>query len=197
MNNQITFKQYRTIDLLLFSVILAVCEFVAARAAAVWFTDQLYSLSVTALVASVVMMRWGGFAAISAVLGGAVYVLASRGEAAQLLVYAGGNLLSLAALPLLNRCGREKTAGSASRSLFFALGVLLLMQTGRALISLLLGGNAVGAFNFYLTDAITALFTAVVILLIRRLDGVFEEQRAYLIRKQEEFQEEKRQQQIY
>ena len=72
MNRQITIQQYRAIDLSLFALMLAVSEAVIVTAATKWFPDQLYTVSVTASLVSIVMMRWNGFAAFHAILGGAV-----------------------------------------------------------------------------------------------------------------------------
>ena len=62
MGPHLTFKQYRGIDLAIFAAILALTEFLIVRAAKSWFPDQLYTVSVTAAVTAIVLMRWGPFA---------------------------------------------------------------------------------------------------------------------------------------
>ena len=81
--NNISFKQYRAIDLCIWVVILLIFEFVTATAAARWFPEELYTLSQTTAVLCIVMMRWGGYAVLHAVAGGAAFCLASGGSAEQ------------------------------------------------------------------------------------------------------------------
>ena len=76
MNRSFSFKQYRGIDLTLFALILCVTEMLIVNAARFWFADQLYTVSAVAAVTAIVLMRWGPWAAIHAVLGGLVFCLA-------------------------------------------------------------------------------------------------------------------------
>lgn len=182
MNRQFSFKQYRAIDLALFALILCFTETLIDRAAAFWFPDQLYTVSVVGAVTAIVMMRWGPWAAIHAALGGAVFVLASRGSAAQLLIYCAGNLLGLLSLLPLKVLGAERIRTDGFLSVCFGLLTLLLMQLGRALMALLLGTRFAGCLGFFTTDALSLLFTGVIIWIARRLDGIFENQKHYLLR---------------
>ena len=91
-----------------------------------------------------------------------------------------------------NRRYEERPAGSSAPALIltaiaiFGLAVLLLIQTGRALISLLFGASLPVAAGCYTTESVTDLFTLVLLWIVRRLDGVLEDQRHYLRRIQEE-----------
>lgn len=182
MNRQFSFQQYRAIDLSLFALILAVSETLIVRAARFWFPDQLYTVSAVAAVTTIVLMRWGPWAAIHAVLGGLVFGLVSHGSARQVLMYALGNLLSLAALLPLRLIGAERLRKDGFLSVCFGLLVLLLMQLGRALIALLTGVEIAACLAFFTTDALSLLFTGVIVWIARRLDGIFENQKHYLLR---------------
>ena len=59
---------------------------------------------------------------------------------------------------------------------------LLLQQTGRVLISLCLGAGLPEALCFYTTDVLSMLFTLVILWIVKRLDGVLENQTCYLAR---------------
>lgn len=191
MQRQRTVGEYRTIDLIMFAVMAAVGEWLVINAARFWFRDQLYMLSIVPLITAIVMMRWGPWAAIHALLGGAVYCFASGAAPAQYVVYCGGNLLGLAALAVLRFAGKERIRGDALLTMGFGALTVLLMQLGRALLSLLFGGTAGGMIVFFTTDVITLLFTIVVMWIVRRLDGVFEDQINYLLRVSREQEEEK------
>lgn len=191
MKRQLTLAEYRGVDLFLFAVILAVCEYVITLAATRWFPEQLYTVSLTAALCAIVMMRWGAWAGLHGALGGLVFWAASGGSARQLAIYAAGNLASLLLLPVLGGNRKEKIRSDALLTALFALGVLLCMQLGRALVALLLGTEAGACVGFFTTDALSGVFSVVIVSLARRLDGLFEDQIRYLRRCQEQTEKEK------
>ena len=185
-----TVGQYRTIDLALFALMVFAGETLVVNAAGRWFADQLYVFSVVPVITAIVMMRWGPWAAIHAALGGLALSWASGASPTQYAVYCLGNLLGLGALGILRALGKERVRTDAFLTVVFGMACCLLMQLGHALLSLLFGGTADGMIVFFTTDVITLLFTAVVIWIVRRLDGVFEDQINYLLRISKEQEEE-------
>lgn len=185
--NNISFKQYRAIDLCIWAVILLVFEYVTAMAAARWFPEELYTLSQTTVVLCIVMMRWGGgFAVIHAVAGGAAYCLASGGSVKQFVVYCVGNCFALAALALFRASGKEKVRSKAYLTIMFTAAAFCGMQVGRWLVSLVFGASFDSLVMFFATDSLTLLYSVVVVLVSRRVDGLFEDQKNYLIRTESE-----------
>ncbi len=182
MKRQYSFRQYRAIDLGMFALILCAAETLIVKASTFWFAEQLWTVSAVGALTAIVLMRWGAWAAIHAALGGAVFVLASGGSAEQLLVYCAGNLLSLLALLPLRALGGERIRQDGFLSVCFGLVTLLLMQLGRALTALLLGKPFSACLGFFTTDALSLLFTGVILWIARRLDGIFENQKHYLLR---------------
>lgn len=182
MQRHFSFQQYRTIDLAMFAAILCVSELLIVRAAIFWFPDQLYTVSAVGAVTAIVLMRWGPWAAIHAVLGGAVFCLASRGSAKQYLVYCVGNLFALLSLLPLKYLGSERIRLDGFLSVAFGVVTLLFMQLGRALVALLLGTDFQTSLGFFTTDALSLLFTGLIVWIARRLDGIFENQKHYLLR---------------
>ena len=59
---------------------------------------------------------------------------------------------------------------------------LLLMQAGRAAISMILGTAPAAAAGFITTDVITYIFTVTIVWIASRLDGILEDQKHYLQR---------------
>ena len=182
MNRRLTFAQYRAIDLTLFALMLCVSEAVVVTAATFWFPDQLYTVSVTGAVTAIVLMRWGPFGLLHALRGGFVYCAAAHGSPAQYAVYCVGNLLSLLMLAPLRLLGSERIRKDAFLSVGFGLLTLLSMQLGRALIALAAGASFAGCLGFFTTDTLSLLFTGVIVWIARRLDGIFEDQKHYLLR---------------
>ena len=182
MKRQLSFQEYRAIDLAMLAALLCITETLIVKAATWWFADQLYTVSVVGALTAIVLVRWGPWAAIHAVLGGAVFCLASHGNARQFLVYCLGNLFSLLALVPLKFLGGERIRLDSILSVCFGVGTLLLMQLGRALTALVLGTDFQTCLGFFTTDALSLLFTGLIIWIARRLDGIFENQRHYLLR---------------
>jgi len=182
MKRQLSFQEYRTIDLTLFAVILFIAEWMIVKAATWWFPDQLYTVSAVGAVTAIVLMRWGPWAAIHAALGGLVFCLASHGSGRQYIVYCAGNLLSMLALIPLKLLGGERIRLDGVLSVGFGLLTLLLMQLGRALVALILGTDFQTCLGFFTTDALSLLFTGLILWIARRLDGIFENQKHYLLR---------------
>ncbi len=182
MKRQFSFQQYRAIDLAMFAALLCITETMIVKAATWWFPDQLYTVSVVGAVTAIVLMRWGPWAAIHAALGGVVFCLASHGSAKQLLIYCAGNLFSLLMLLPLKYLGGERIRLDGALSVLFGVCTLLLMQLGRALVAFVLGTEFQTCLGFFTTDALSLLFTGLILWVARRLDGIFENQRHYLLR---------------
>ena len=191
MRRQLTWRQYRAIDLALLAAALAIFEFIIVRAANWWFPGQPFTVSLAAPVASIVYMRWGWWGAIHAAEAGLVFCFFSGATGAQYAVYCLGNLLSALAVLLLERVGKERVR-TGHLSLVFPLLVQVLMQAGRALIALLLGAGPAAVVGFFTTDSLSLLFTFVIIWIARKLDGVYEDQKHYLLRVHAEGEQRRR-----
>ena len=185
-------QRYRQIDLTIFPFMVVLFESIVVLAARKWFPGQAFTVSVVPAVTAIVMIRWGSWAAIHALLGGAALCFMSGGGWKQYLIYCLGNLFSLAALPLVKAMGgEEKVRDDVLKTLLYGLCVMLLMWAGRFLMALALGVSAAGAVGFFTTDVVTLLFTLVILWIVRRLDGVFEDQYHYLIRLRAEQEKER------
>lgn len=189
--NNITFKQYRNLDLSIFAVLLIISEAITTVATNTWFDAQPVAISTTTLFISIVMMRWGGWAAIHASLGGAVFCIASGATAPQFAIYVIGNALSLLALFWFKAVGKEKIRQKAFTTVMFTASVYLLMQLGRWLVSLCFGGGLWNIVGYISSDIISLLFATVIMILLRKTDGMIEDQKAYLFRQMREREEEK------
>ncbi len=192
MKKQISFRQYRAMDIFMFTALLCVCETLITLGATRWFTGEPYTLSVTPAVTAIVMVRWGGFAAIPAVLGAFVFCLVSGATLSQFAIYCIGSLAALVLVPAIRRMGWKKLHENALLLLFYGLLTALLMQTGRAVLALLMGNSPAICAGFIMTDTLTEVFTMLIVWIVRRLDGVLEEQRHYLKRIADEMEKERK-----
>lgn len=186
---QITFKEYRMLDLIIFTVFTIVFEAIATYASGTWFWAQAINISVTLLLVCIVMMRWSGWAAIQAVAGGLVYCFAAGATTEQYIVYSIGNLLGLIALLLIRFVGKEKIRTSKMQLVLLATITYIGMAIGKTVVGLFFGGTISDFILYVTTDIISLLFAAVVLVLLRKTDGMIEDQKAYLFRVEREEKE--------
>ena len=191
MKNQISFGQYRAIDLSIMTVVLAVCQFLTHMATSFWFPEQLYVVSPVAGLTALVMMRWSGWAAIPAAVGGLIFALLSGGKGEHLLIYGGGNLAAMLALVMFRMFGKERIRKESFLAVVYAIAVQLLMQLGRAGLAFALGHEPAACLGFITTDALSILFSVFIVWTVRRIEGLFEDQKHYLLRIQKEQQVER------
>ncbi len=194
MNRQISFSEYRAIDLTIMAVLLGISQAVITIVSTTIYADQLYVVSTVGAVVAIVMMRWGAWAGIHAVLGGVVYTVVGHGSWEQLIIYSVGNLAALGALLLFKLLGKETIRKDALLTIVFALCTQLLMQLGRAGISVLFGHGIGASLGFITTDTLSILFSICIVWVARRIEGLFEDQKKYLLRIQAEQQAEGREQ---
>jgi len=176
-----TFSQYRLIDLLLFGVMTVVFEMIVSKASRV-FASQPYSISIVSAVTCIVFMRWGLYGCFHAVLGGFVTCYATGGTFDQYIIYILGNTFSVLTVLYLNKIGSDRVRNSLWLSVFTAGLVALLMQTGRGIVAVIMGNSLDIAVGFILGDALSGVFAMVIVGIARKLDGVFEDQKHYLLR---------------
>ena len=191
MKHQITFRQYRAMDLFIFTILLCVCETLITLGATRWFPQEPWTLSLTPAITAIVMVRWGGFAAIPACLGAFVFCFASGATLSQYAIYCVGNLAALALTQFLYRLGWKRLHEQVLLAILFGLLTALLMQLGRALMALLLGTPLALCGGFFTTDVLSTLFAALIVWMARNLNGMLEEQKHYLRRIAEEMENEK------
>ena len=184
--NNLSIKQYKVIDLAMLAVILAVFEAITSLAASKWFPRQLFSLSPTITVVCIVMMRWGGWAAIHAVVGGLAFCIAAGATPAEFVIYCAGNCAALLALLFFKYFGKERVRKSWLITAGYAFTAFCGAMVGRWAISLAFGGGFSAIIDYFIVDSLTLVFTVVVVLISRKPDGLFEDQKAYLVRTEDE-----------
>ena len=187
---QITFKEYRMVDLMLMAVLVIVFEAIATYASGKWFWGQAMNISVSLVLICIVMMRWSGFALIHAMLGGFVYCFAAGATTEQYFIYCIGNLFSIVALLYIKVYGKEKIRTSPLKLGIYATIAYLGMAVGRCLVALFFGGSINAILVYVTTDIISLLFAVILLILLRKSDGLLEDQKAYLLRVEQECKSE-------
>ncbi len=172
------------------SILLIISEAITTVATNTWFAAQPVAISTTLTFICIFMMRWSAYAAIPAVLGGVVFCIASGASAQQMLIYAVGNLLTLLALLWFKRWKKDDIRLGNFKLIFFTVSVYLLMQLGRWLVSLIFSGNIWNLVGYIASDIISLLFAVVIMFILQKVDGMIEDQKAYLFRLERQRKEE-------
>ena len=188
----ISVKQYRATDLFVFALILAVSELLSFQAGR-WFPAvATYTFSLLVPIVLTVMMRWGWqgvvYAAACGLFGCLLHVSTATGL--QYATYIIGNTFIALMLIPLKFIGKGRIRSRWWASALFAIGGWLCVYLGRATawaigyaISPVKGMYAWSGFVQYAVgDLLSLVMGVVVILVLRRLDGMFEDQKSYLLR---------------
>jgi hypothetical protein len=190
MDNRITFKQYRNVDLFIFSLITAIGEGIATFATSRWFVGQPMAISITLAMILIAMHRWSGFAAVIAVVGGATFCLASSASPEQFLIYCGGNVFALVSLVFFKLLTKSRVRESFLLILAYSSAAYLAMALGRWILSLPFDAGFTELVGFLVSDVLSLLFAVLILWSCRSVDGLIEDQKAYLFRLERERQKE-------
>lgn len=187
---QITFKQYKAIDIAILSVLHFVFEILGIYASKTWFSAQAVVISLTPLVVVVMMMRWSEFAFVPAILGGIAYCIGGDGSAEQYAIYSLGNLLALLSILIVRKLGKDKIRSKNLNVAAFAVATYLFIVIGRWLVSLVFEPVFVTFLTFLTTDIMSLVVAVVGLICLRSADGMIEDQKSYLLRLDREKREE-------
>lgn len=189
----ISLRQYRFTDLFLFAVILIVFELILHFAFIAFNGDFTFSPMVPIVL--IVMMRWGWQSVFFALGDGLLYCLLNLNNAAfqpfYFAVYIIGNAFIMLLLLATKFVGKEKIRGKWYFSALFLLAGWVLTGLGRTAVAACFG-KGLDWLLAMAWDFISLAVGLVIILIMRRLDGMFEDQKHYLIRLDDEREERRR-----
>ena len=192
----ISFRQYCLTDLFLFAVILIAFELILHFAYRAFGQATLFFFSPMPAIVLLVMMRWGWPSVFYAVFDGLLYCLLNLKtegfENSFFAIYIIGNAAIMVLLLMTRFMGRKRIAGKWYFSLLFTVAGWLAVVLGRAIVAACFGKNFLGAVLNQLMEPMTLAISVLIILVMRRLDGMFEWQRGFLKRLDEERKEKMR-----
>lgn len=182
-----SFRKYKIIDLAIFTGLYLLLEFLISLAANKWFPEQPYIISIMLPFLLIVMMRWGPYAGILAAISAPFYVLIYHGNNMQYLVFLLGNIGFMGLLGFLLPIGKKKVRDSIFLTFAYIVIGFLLLEVFRGLGAMIF--EQVGiliVWQFIWTDMLSLVFSIIVVFIARLADGMFEDQKAYMFRKQRE-----------
>ncbi len=185
----ISIRQYHFTDLFFFAVILAAIELILHFAFIAYKGDFYFSPLV--LMVLLVMMRWGWESVFYAVGDGVLYCLLCGYSWQYYIICAVGNAFIMLLLLATKFFGKKKIAGKWYFTVLFAVLGWIAVTLGRSLVALCFGYGFVEFLlaQLQLPGILSLVVSAVMLVILRRLDGMFEDQKQYLIRKDKEKKE--------
>ena len=178
----ISYRQYCVADLCIFAGIMLIAE-LTVHFAAVWFPSvALFTFSFMLPIVMIIMVRWGWQSVFFALGSAIIYCALNKGGLTSYLVYGIGNCLVLLMLLPLKFIGTDKIVSKWWSSLLLVVGGWLCVYLGRAIVwTICYAVNPVagvaaytGFIDFASSDLLSLAMAVVLILVLRRFDGMFE-----------------------
>lgn len=189
---QITFKQYRSIDIVILCFLTAVFESIVCMATNKWFVLQAMAVSITLTMTCIAAFRWNELAIFPCLVGSLSYGIVSKATLQQIIVYCTGSLFCLIPILLLNRLNKEKIKKDFIKRTAFVATVYIFTALGRWILSLIFEQNIGALIVFITSDILSLLFAIIVLTIVKNVDGLLEDQKSYLLRLEREKQEEEK-----
>ena len=191
----ISFRQYKYTDLFFFALVLGISELLIFCSFRFWFSDanDKYYINFMLPIALTVIMRWGWVGGVYAVADGVVLCAIQGGSWQSYISYIIGTACIASVLLLTKFVGKEKIRGKWYLTLAYILAGWVSVNLGIACAGAAFGDNFLRLlglnFGLGVYGALSLAAAVAVIMLLRRLEGMFEDQKHYLIRKDKERKE--------
>ena len=195
----ISFGRYRATDLLLFAIILAAFEVVVFFAYTTWFSSDSsrYIFSIAVPVSLIVMVRWNWYGMFYAVGSGLLYCtllvatgnMPDGGTLENYVVYTVGNAFVVLAYLMVRFMGYKRIADKWYFTLIYAIVGWLAVYLGRVIVYACFGYGFVDGLLFFGGDLLSLGMGIIILLVMRRLEGMMENQHDYLTRLDKERRE--------
>lgn len=194
----ISLKQYRATDLFLFAVILVIFDLLV-HFATKWLADAaaMYMFALTIPIVLLIMMRWG-WSAIFFAVGDAILLTVLNNPTVwqSYITYSVGNAAILLLLIPMHFINKQKIAGKwYLTALFVVLGWIisnLVCSVAQCIFGVGFVRAILANISFGINGLLSLAIGMVLLLILRKLDGMFEDQICYLKRLDRERQEKMR-----
>lgn len=183
----ISIRQYRLTDSLIFAAILVAFELILHFALIGY--NGAFTFSPLVPIVLLVIMRWGWQGVFYAVGDGILFCLLKGAGWQGYVSFGVGNAFIMVLLLAAKFFGKEKIAGKWYFSALFVLAGWLSVAFGRTVVAACCGVNFVEILTEQFLEPASLLSLAmalIIILVMRRFDGMFEDQKHYLKRLDDE-----------
>lgn len=183
----ISLKRYRATDLFLFAIILIIFDLLSHFVTILMPAGVLYMFTLTVPIVLLILVRWGWWGVFFAIGDGILLsVLKSPSVWQSYVAYTAGNSAMLLLLIPLHYIGKEKIAGKWHLTALFVVLGWLLMNLTTSLVQFICGesflSSLLGNMGWGLNGFLSLALGIVLMLILRKLDGMLEDQIHYLKR---------------
>lgn len=193
----ISVKQYRATDLFIFAVILVIFDLLMHFAPMLFSGQIVFSFCLTVPITLLIMIRWGWCSVFFAIGDALLLTIINNPSVWQsYLCYGVGNASLMLLLVVVKFAGKKKIASKwYFTTLFFVCGWVvqnLTISVMNAICGFSFVSYLASNFGFGITGALSMAMGLVITLVLRRLDGMYEDQMEYLKRLKGERDEKQR-----
>lgn len=183
INGVVSYNQYKLVDILLFMVIMTALEALNVYAIRKLFPDMLFAVSLMFTVSLIVLVRWNWLAAIFPVLHGVIYSAFMGAQIETYVIYAVGNAFILLSWFIFKIIPKEKLFSKWYFVIIYPLIAFVLVIFGRSAVAACFGSEFFPYLgNTFFTESLNIVFAIIALLILRRLEGLLEDQKTYLKR---------------
>lgn len=193
----ISIGQYRTTDLTIFAVILIIFDLLAHYAAVLFSGGVIFSFCLTVPITLLIMIRWGWCSVFFAV-GDALLLTVINNPAVwqSYLCYGVGNASLMLLLLAVKFIGKKRIVSTWYFSALFVTCGWGLQNLTLTVMNTICGysfaSSASSNFGFGITGVLSLAMGVVITAVLRKLDGMYEDQIEYLKRLKGEREEKQR-----
>jgi len=165
--------QFRVIDLVVFSVLSLITTFMGEYIH-LRMPGAGYYLSFAMLIAIIAMVRWGMIGAVTSVVGSFVMVvLGANSIGVDIIMYPIASVFLFGAGYLYNKIDRDVWVNDSIKLFWLVLLAFVALTIGKSFGLLILGESFLpGGAMFFLSQLFNIVITYVVLLIVRRKDGL-------------------------
>ena len=188
----ISLRQYKYTDLFFFALVLGISELLVFCAFKLWFqnTADKFYINFMLAIALTVIMRWGWVGVFYAVADGVIQCAMAGATWQSYLTYILGTACILTVLLLTKFVGKERIRGKWYLTLAYIAVGWISVNLGLTCVGAIFGESFVSAlasnFGLGVYGGLPLAGAIAVIMILRRLEGMFEDQKHYLIRQDKE-----------
>lgn len=187
MRKKITLSEYRAGDITIFTLLMIVSEFFSNKGVA-WFSE-IYLISLFLPITLIVMRRWKLWAIVPMTASAITVCAVNKAAFNVYIIHIVGNLFILIAALWLKIAKKNMKEGHYL--ILYSLSAYVLMCFGKAFIGFLFKENFINLFLGFLgVNSLNVVIAIIVLFIVRKLDGVFEDQIEYLNRVQDEMKDD-------
>lgn len=172
-------KQFKTVDLVVFSVLALISEFVSIQLLNV-FDGAGMVFSFAILITLIAIYRWGYIGSIVYVVAGLGSLFVSTNYGVNILYYPIANIAIVGTVLVFKVLKKEDFKTKGLYLFIYSVVPILFLSISKGLILWIVDGNVFGFTDYFASQLLTILITFIVLNLVVRVEGLLEDMNTYI-----------------